>query len=53
MGNNKGILDHEYPILQESTEEMDVDKPWGNSKNKIDYIMTDKPSWLPTRKSYT
>ena len=46
MGNIKEFQDHEHTISEESSEEMDMSwrSPDGNTKNEIDYIMTDKLS---------
>ena len=41
MGNIKEIQDHEHTISEESREEMEMGRPDGNTKNEIDYIMTD------------
>ena len=48
MGNIKEFQDHEHTISEESREEMRWTwrSPDGNTKNEIDYIMTDKPSMV-------
>ena len=44
MSNIKEFKDHEHTISEESREKMDMAD--GNTKNEIDYIMTDKPSMV-------
>ena len=46
MGNIKEFKDHEHTISEESRERWTWRSPDGNTKNEVDYIMTDKPSMI-------
>ena len=46
MGTIKEFQDHEQTISEESRRRWTWRSPDGNTKNEIDYIMTDKPSMV-------
>ena len=46
MGNIKEFQDHEHTISEETGRRWTWRSPDGNTKNEIDYIMTDKPSMV-------
>ncbi len=46
MGNIKVFQDHEHTISEETGRRWTWRIPDGNTKNEIDYIMTDKPSMV-------
>ena len=46
MGNIKSFQDHVHTISEEAGRRWTWRSPDGNTKNEIDYIMTDKPSMV-------